>query len=58
MKGPLNKGAKRPVWYENKNTVNGFLDKGNNRRRGRLEKNPPPDRHSWLEIIKRSWRVK
>ena len=58
MKGPLNKGAKKPVWYENENTVNDFLDKDNNRKTGRLKKDPPNDRRSWLDIIKRSWPVK
>ena len=58
MKGPINKSAKKPVWYENENTVNDFLDKDNNRKIGRFKKDLPTGRRSWLEIIKRSLPVK
>jgi hypothetical protein len=58
MKASLSKGKIKTVWYENKATVNEYLDNACSRRAHHHKKDLQVEKFSWLEVIKRTLPVK
>jgi len=48
----------KTLWYENYEPVREYLDREFPRKSTAAKKNPKPVRFSWLEIMKKSFRIK
>jgi hypothetical protein len=58
MKGTFKMQDEETVWYENYEPVQEYLDREFSRKSSVAEKEPKTVRFSWLEIMKKSFRIK
>jgi hypothetical protein len=58
MKESFKMQDKETMWYENYEPVREYLDSEFSRKSSGSEKEPKPEKFSWLEMMKKSFHIK